>query len=197
MPAAHPLPPGPWLRFVLYFNGPDRGFQTDVWYQVLVAGSTADLTLVLEDFVSLVTSSLVANLNEGVTLYAVKLYANNGTFTVSYVNYPEVSGGNSGTILPTELTLIGALKADIATRKAQGRIFISGVSVDDIAGDYPSSSAVDWVNAFLSALGGFVEAGAWTFALAVWERVNATLHDVLVSGVSGVVGSLRRRRPRV
>jgi hypothetical protein len=195
--AVHPLPPGPWLRFVLYFNGPDRGFQSDIWYQVTAPGATADLHTVLLDFVTMVSADLMPNLSENVTLYAVKMYANNGTFTVSFVNYPTVAGGSASQQLPTEVTLVGALKADIATRKAQGRIFISGITTDDVSGDYPSTSAVTWVNEFLAALGGFVEAAAWSFALAVWERVNATLHDVLVSGVSGVVGSLRRRRPRV
>jgi len=197
MPAAHPLPPGPWLRFVLYFNTLDRGFQNDIWYQVQNPGTTANLITVLEDFVTVVTTNLLPNLNANTTLYAVKLYANNGTFTVSYVNYPGVQGGALNPAIPTEVTLVGALKADIATRRAQGRIFISGLTNADVDGDYPSTFAAGWVNTFLDALGGFVEAAAWQFSLAVWERVNATLHDVLVSGISGVIGSLRRRRPRV
>jgi hypothetical protein len=195
--AKHPLPPGPWIRFVLYFNAVDTGFQNEIWYQVTAPGSTTDLPAVLYEFTTLIAANLMPNVASTITLYAIKLYANNGTFTVSYVNYPDLAGGSTSTPIPTEVTLIGALKADIATRKAQGRIFISGLTVDDVDGDYPSTAAHTWVNAFLDALGGFVEASAWEFALAVWERVNATLHDVLVSGLSGVIGSLRTRRPRI
>jgi hypothetical protein len=195
--AKHPLPHGPWFRFIVYWTNKDTRWQNDLWYNVTASGTSANLINVLNDFTTMISSLWLNNINDSNTLYAVKLYANNGTFTESRTVYPGTEGDVVLGVIPIQVTLVGAISSDIATRQGQGRIKIGGISSEDLDGDYPSTGAVTWVNALLAGLGGFVESAGWTMALAVWDRVTAVLHDVLTSAISGKLGSMRRRIPRV
>lgn len=198
MAAHHPLPPGPWLRFVIYWKNADTQWQNDIWYNVTAVGSTVAIDTILLDFVSVISDAWLEYESESNYLVAVKVYANNGTFTVSQVAYPNAQGSVVlAADIPVQVTLIAALDSEIATRRANGRIKIGGINTQDVTGDYPSTGAATWVQDLVTALRGFIEASGWAFALAVWERVNATLHDVINGQISPKLGNVRRRRPRI
>lgn len=196
--AVNPLPPGPWLRFVLYWLNGDTKWQNDVWYHVSGIGDQADLVTVLSDFTTLISTWLcspVCNLNS--ILYAVKLYANNGTYTASVANYPLQVGGQNAGAVPIQVSVVGALNSEVATRQANGRLFLAGLDTQMLGGDYPSPSAVMAVNTFLGKIKGFVSSLTWSFALAIWDRKTAILHDVIDYAISGKLGTRIKRRPRI
>lgn len=195
--AVHPLPPGPWLRFVIYQNDENVQWINDVWYKLTASGAPTDWTSLLNSFTSAIVPSLTALQYLLTNVRAIKMYVNNGTFTGSATKYIDAVGLGATDSIPAQVCLGVTLSADIGTRQGQGRLFVSGLDSSDISGDYVSTVGNSNALAFGTAVTSWVGDGDFIASACIWDRKTATLHTIGQHGVAQKLYSRRHRRPRI
>lgn len=193
----HPLPPGPWIRHVLYFQGEQRVFSNDFWF--LITGTIPtdlDINTVAAAINNILAPACLNVMNSGVSFIGSKTYLNNGTYTQSATALASTPGMGSDGPIPIEVAAIVALDADIATRAGQGRLFIGGLDASSVTGNRPSTDgAANLLNLAEAYHGMNTIAGVSTYP-SIWSRKIGGLHGIVSYSVSSLLGTRRKRRPR-
>lgn len=191
------FPPGPWLRLMWYCGGGDKVWTNDVWYKITSSvPSGTNIVTVANNCYSALSGPITQFMNQNYNLNGLKVFLNNGTYTVGYDLFSPIPGVQNQNQLPQEVAVIGTINAGIGTRQGSGRLFIAGLDSQVLNGNRPSTVGEGFMTDLMTALKGLTAPGGLSTALAVWDRKTATLPEPVFTGIGPIASTLRRRRPR-
>lgn len=194
MPTHYPA--GPWIRSLLFFGDGEKQWSNDIWFKA--TGSippTTNINTIAAAIDTAIATPIAGVMNSNSAYIGNTTYLNNGTFTASAETGNEISGTGTGSILPTEVSLIVRANSGVATRAGNGRIFLSGIDSTMVAESSLSVLGATNMLAVCTALMGVTTLGPVACQFAVWSRKLGVLENVLFSDPAPIVGHRRKRRP--
>jgi hypothetical protein len=192
-----PLPAGPWMRMISYWNNNNKGWQNELWFKVTgTIPSNFDIAA-LTAGVSNDYFNLFSDVNSVATTFdGIDCYFNNGTYTVSGETGSAGDGTVTGNTLPNEDAAIVTLSAGIGTRVGTGRIFLGGVPTTFVLESKLSTAGITAYSSVLSYFTTTVDYQGMNFIPSIWSRKNNALEPIKFTVLRPILGHRTRRRPR-
>src|ERR1700742_3514795 len=138
------MPAGPWFRIPLYGRSDQKEFSNEFWYY-LFSGSPPsnwirNTTAVA--FFSKITGNLVYVYNASVTFLGIRMLYNDGSGTIGYELYSNLTGTDTGKLLPEDVSAIVQKQTADSTRSGRGRWYLPGFSESFADGSYLNDAGV-------------------------------------------------------
>jgi hypothetical protein len=195
--AKYPLPAGPWIRSILYFQNSNKPWQNDVWFKVTSSvPSNVDVTEVAAAIDTALQADLTAPMTTDGTYLGNRAYLNNGTYTISARSNVGLNGTSSDTSLPNDVCALVSFSAGVGTRVGRGRLYLSGWDNATAQDSFLNQQGTNYQTAIGAALQGITTLGTVPCKWAVWSRKTNALDIVQFVEYPPLLAGRVRRRPR-
>lgn len=192
-----PLPTGPWARLIIYSHNDEDEWTNTIWFHNTSAiPGTFNIQTAVNDFSAHLISAFANPLQVAdAGVKGMRLYVNNGTYTVGADSTTSQIGNEASAELPTEMCVVVQLRTNVAGPSGRGRIFLSGVCESNTMVSDLNSTGTTLYQAIVTALTGTITAGAVPWVVALYSRKANTVTPCTFIRLDRELARQTRRRP--
>lgn len=192
-----PLPTGPWARLIIYSYNDEGVWTNTIWFHTTTTvPGTFDVQTAVNDFSAHLITAFAHPLQ--ITSGGVKgmrLYVNNGTYTVGADSTTSQIGNEASGELPTEMCVVVQLRTNNTGPSGRGRIFLSGVCEDNTTVSDLNGTGHTLYQAIVTALTGTITAGAVPWVTALFSRKLNSITPCSFIRLDRELAQQKRRKP--
>lgn len=200
MPASRPT--GQWLQthLLMGLTTPGKEWTTcNLYYkpESSIDLSAFDPNLAAGDFYTSLTTAIAPVLGTDAQVLACHLQVSDGTTTIGSTKYQTTIGTGGGPSLPEAEALVVAMISLAPGSHAVGHLRMSGLSEHLVDGNYLTTGGSTAANAWVGNVSNTVSSNGVDFDPAILHKSTRTLYNVINMNALGLIGSQRRRKPRL
>lgn len=191
------LPAGPWARLLIYSFNDDKTWVNTLWFHPTSSlPGNFDVQLAANDFSSALISAFANPLQAVIAgVKGMRLYVNNGTYTVSADSISGQLGNEVSAEIPTEICAIVQVRTNDHGASGRGRIFLSGVCKDNTSISDLSPAGITLYQHIVTALTTTITAGTVPWVTALYSRRLGTIKPATFIRLDRELGQQRKRKP--